>query len=449
MSDVNRTRRTRFPFRTRLRLAVGLGALALLGVAYGAIHAADLILPAAGLSAAVLAYLGLLGSRLAAGVETTRGAVLVAGADGVLPALHGDTPPISEISELRDTIARRLAQSGAGHPDARLAEVIAALPDGVLVTTPDGLVSAANFAARRALGSESGVLGTSLFSRLSRSSVAESLARARTLAHPVGASIATVDGKVLPSVVTALKGDAGAVIVFRALPGDSDGHRAEIEVDLSLHEKPPSCAEPTRATLLEDLPLVSLDTETTGLNVIKDRIVAVGTARLYGRQLFRSSTFDTLVRPGRLIPVSATAIHRITNAMVAQAPEIGEIWPRLQESLSGAVVLGHHIAFDLEMLGAAASRHRLPWTEPLALDTARLAAALDPSEKDLDLAAIACRHGIAPLGRHTALGDSLMTAELYLRMLPRLMDRGVRTLGDAILFADTGRVLAGPLRGGR
>lgn len=449
MSEVKRSRRARIPVRARLQLAVVVGILALLGVAYGAVYSADLILPAAGVAAVVLAYLGLLGSRLVAGVETTRGAVLVAGADGILPSLHGDAPQLSEISELRDTIERRLALASNGHLDGRLTEIIAALPDGILVTTPDGLVSAANFAGRRALRSESGILGTSLFNRLSRSSVAETLARARTLSHPVGASITTVDGEALPAMVTALKGGAGAVIVFRALPGDFDAHRAEVEVDLSLHEKPPACAAPTRVTPLEELPLVSLDTETTGLDVIKDRIVAVGTVRLFGRQLFRSCTFDTLVRPGRLIPVSATAIHRITNAMVAHAPEIGDVWPRLQENISGAVVLGHHIAFDLAMLGAAATRHGLPWAEPLALDTARLAASLDPSEKDLDLGAIACRHGITPLGRHTALGDSLITAELYLRMLPRLHDRGVLTLGEAIRFAETGRVFPTPDRSSR
>lgn len=443
------TRRNRLFVRARLQLAVGLGALALLAVAYGAIHSTDLILPAAGAAAAVVAYLGLLGARLVAEVETTRGAILATGADGILPPLHGDAHALAEISELRDTIARRLAQYANGGLDARLAEIIAVLPDGVLVSTPDGLVSAANFAGRRALGIESGVVGTSVFNRLSRSSVAESLARARTLARPIRASIATVDGGTLPAVVTALKGEAGAVFVFRALPGDPSDHRAEIEVDLTLHEKPPACAGPTKETPLEELPLVSLDTETTGLNVTRDRIVAVGSVRLHGRQLFRSCTFDTLVRPGRSIPVSATAIHRITNAMVAHAPEIGDVWPRLRECLLGAVVLGHHIAFDLAMLSAAASRHRLPWAEPLALDTARLAAALDPSEGDLDLAAIACRHGITPLGRHTALGDSLMTAELYLRMLPRLLDRGVLTLGDAIRFSGSARVFAMPSRGGR
>ena len=70
-------------------------------------------------------------------------------------------------------------------------------------------------------------------------------------------------------------------------------------------------------------------------------------------------------------------------------------------------------------------------------------AVLEPGLRELDLDVIAERLGVEIEGRHTALGDALVTAEIYLRLLPRLMDAGVTTLGEARDFA----AKAGRLRG--
>jgi len=258
---------------------------------------------------------------------------------------------------------------------------------------------------------------------------------------PQPVALVTVEGASLPALVAVLAGEEGFLIVLRDARPTGAGAEPAVEMDLGLHDRPPEAPAPSDLTLLADLPLLSLDCETTGMDPATDRIVSLGAVRLHGRRLFRAQTFDILVRPGRRIPAKASAIHRITDAMVAEAPEMPDHWPGLLAVLSGVAVVGHHIDFDLAMLRSAAARHGLPWTEPLALDTARLAAALDPAEADLDLAEIARRHGVIPTGRHTALGDSLATAELYLRLLPRLTDQGVLTLGDARRFGLRARSL--------
>lgn len=430
------------PIRRRLQIALAVGVVATALVAYGTFASIFELTAAAGaMAVATMTYLALLSGRLADDVEAARGAVLAAGPDGLLPPLRSGIRPLAEVSELRDAISRRLSEVASDTDNRQLAAVIAALPDGVVVATPEGLISAANHGGRQALGAGASLVGSSLFGRLSRASMAEALAQAERAGGPSSANVVMVDGGSLPLVVVALGAGAGMVLVVRTADLDAAGHRSEIEMDLTLHDVPPAVPTPTETTALLDLPCLVLDTETTGMDPEIDRMVAIGAVRLHGRRLFRTRTFDVLVRPGRRIPASASAVHRITDSMVASAPEVPEIWPGLVEALSGVAVIGHHVDFDLAMLRAAAVRHGLPWREPLALDTARLAAALDPSELDLDLSEIARRHGIIPTGRHTALGDSLVTAELYLRLVPRLLDRGVVTLGDAVRFGASAKAL--------
>jgi DNA polymerase-3 subunit epsilon len=93
-------------------------------------------------------------------------------------------------------------------------------------------------------------------------------------------------------------------------------------------------------------------------------------------------------------------------------------------------------------LRRASATAGIDWQDPPWLDTALLYSALHPEARVFDLDAVAQDLGVAIHGRHTALGDALATAAVYLKLLPLLQDRGIVTLGQAIAFQMTGRKAA-------
>jgi len=187
----------------------------------------------------------------------------------------------------------------------------------------------------------------------------------------------------------------------------------------------------TGATPLFALDAVALDLETTGLDAAKVRIVQIGAVPVSRAQLREDEAYERLVDPGAPIPMSATAIHGIGDAMVAEAPKLPSIWSEFVRLLDGRVVIGHTIGFDLTVLANESRRHRLPWRKPRALCVRMLAAVAAPSLASHSLDALASWLGLETRNRHRALGDAEAAGLIFLALLPHLEARGIRTLAEA------------------
>lgn len=215
----------------------------------------------------------------------------------------------------------------------------------------------------------------------------------------------------------------------RKLAGDG---RRTVAYDFDLLTKTPPPA--LREAALSDLSYVVFDTETTGLLPSHgDEICQVAALRVVNKKVVASESLDELVNPGRDIPASATEVHHITNDMVRNAPPIADVGKRLHSFARGAVLVAHNAPFDLKFL----KRHEKDIGEKFAnpvLDTVLLSAIVFGQHEEHTLDAICDRLGvrIPPEARHTAMGDTIATAEVFIKMMGMAEQKGIRTFGDAL-----------------
>ena len=184
------------------------------------------------------------------------------------------------------------------------------------------------------------------------------------------------------------------------------------------------------AAPLTALPVISLDLETTGLLPKRDHIVQIGAIAILNGTVVFEHKFESLVKPPVPIPHKSFQVHHISDSDVGNAPPFAVVYPRLREYCRSRTLIGYSVEFDLAILAQECARQGIPYREPAWLDVRLLAAAISgQSLQSLD--ELAERYRVSPAGRHSALADARMTAEIYLRLLPDLRDAGIRTLGQA------------------
>lgn len=186
--------------------------------------------------------------------------------------------------------------------------------------------------------------------------------------------------------------------------------------------------------LLREGDFVAIDLETTGLDPQRDVPVSVAAVSFQrGKPVLG---FETLLNPGRPIPVASTLIHGISDTMVAAAPRLDDVLDELDALCADRVLVGHGIAFDLAVLARARRDCRRPPLGNAALCTMRLAAALHPGWSDVTLESVASRLGVPVTGRHTARGDAVIAGAVMVELIPQLTRLGHRSVGDALWLQD-------------
>src|SRR3990167_3300406 len=157
---------------------------------------------------------------------------------------------------------------------------------------------------------------------------------------------------------------------------------------------------------------VCLDCESTGLEPKTDRIIEIAAARFTFDKILQE--FETLVDPECPIPETSQEIHKISQEMVAGKPKIREVLPKLLSMISGHVLVGHGICFDIALIAAEAHRHGIPTQiekQPF-LDTLRMARLYGESPVN-SLQRLRQHFNIQPEGAHRAMSDVIVNIEVF------------------------------------
>jgi DNA polymerase III subunit epsilon len=165
-------------------------------------------------------------------------------------------------------------------------------------------------------------------------------------------------------------------------------------------------------TPVDELEIVSIDTETTGRDAATDRIIEVAAViwqhgAVVGRHAW-------LVNPGCPIPAEVTGIHGIDDQAVKDSPSFAEIAPELAAVLAGRVPLAYNAEFDQSFIAEEYARARIElgqappalrrgveWLDPLVW-----ARELQKYEKSKALGEVCARLGIELTNAHRATDDA-------------------------------------------
>lgn len=185
---------------------------------------------------------------------------------------------------------------------------------------------------------------------------------------------------------------------------------------------------------------VIFDTETSGLDMQKDRLLCIAGIALVQNELRVEDSFEIMVRQDDVGGGEAARIHGlVTRDLIDGYPE-DEAAARFLDFVGDAVLVAHHAAFDVRMLNKAISVHAGAKVWSPSLDTMRLVERLEQGPMASSptpvhgraLDAVLERFGVHIDDRHTAAGDALATGLLLQVLLNRARDGGVRTLGDLL-----------------
>jgi DNA polymerase III subunit epsilon len=171
---------------------------------------------------------------------------------------------------------------------------------------------------------------------------------------------------------------------------------------------------------IDQIRFVCFDAETTSLDPLQAGIVALGAVAMTGGDIQMDDSIELLVR--QTYNSSAVTVHGITRQESLAGLEEEEAVAQLLAYFGNAVIVGHHVAFDIALINHACGRLFDIQLHNKAIDTAQLFILLEqdgalPHMADYSLDSLLRLLGIEPHDRHTAAGDAFLTALAFQRLL--------------------------------
>lgn len=184
---------------------------------------------------------------------------------------------------------------------------------------------------------------------------------------------------------------------------------------------------------IQENKFVVLDTETTGFDVKKDRILSIGALTIRNKEIKPLEAFEVYVAQEHY-NTESTKIHGILKKGKTKRITEEHALKKTLKTLEHAILIAHHAMFDVNMLNNALKRQGLPKLKNKVLDTSTLfSKTLSLREKEkfgthFTLDHLAEKYKIPTDDRHTALGDAYITAIAFLHILGKLKPASLNDL---------------------
>lgn len=188
----------------------------------------------------------------------------------------------------------------------------------------------------------------------------------------------------------------------------------------------------TQETDINAIRFVVFDTETTGLDIKKDRILSIGSVGIQENIIKVADSFECYLNQQTYNSKSAK-IHGILQEGHHEKIDEKEAVIQFLNHIKNAVLIAHHAAFDVAVMNASLKRLKLPKLKNVVLDTGHLynKTGLNRSVKThFSLDELSKQFNIPQHDRHTALGDAYITALLFLKLVSNLKVKKNITLND-------------------
>jgi DNA polymerase-3 subunit epsilon len=193
-----------------------------------------------------------------------------------------------------------------------------------------------------------------------------------------------------------------------------------------------------KKTPLKDLEYVVFDTETTGLDIYKDKILSIGAVTIEQGEINVANTFECYIKQD-FKDTQSIAIHGIMPQNHYATITEQEAVEQFLAYIKGKILIGHHVGFDIAMINQALFPKLNLKLKNYAFDTALLYHRLKyplhqrflPHE-DYTLDSLSGQFNISVSDRHTAAGDAFITAILFLKLIHQLTKQGVCNLNDLL-----------------
>ena len=175
--------------------------------------------------------------------------------------------------------------------------------------------------------------------------------------------------------------------------------------------------------------MVVFDLETTSLSNRTGKIIEIGAVKIKGGEII--DEMDIFVDPECEISEETTALTSITNDMVKGAPKEREALQQFLNFAGGSLLIAHNANFDVGFIRVAAARQGMPFNNPY-LDTVGLSRYLNSQLKKHTLDSIAKDYGLGDFHHHRAGDDAAVLAKIFIEMLKRLSQEGVRSFDEML-----------------